>query len=236
MIKEAIEKIRELSLQSAAVVIEEIDGRKYTTQSLKAVDPPIVSSLKIHSLTGIVDFILAGNTEDGSMIHIFDHDTVYVYAPIEEVSQKRPCYIEATAQYPNFRFGHYYDLEEFIISLQSKFAPDDNCQTVLKFVSSISHDQSAGFEDDGVTQKVSVKKGITQLQQQTVPSPVVLRPYRTFSEVEQPASSFILRVMAKKDQTPYCALFGADGGAWKAEARNNIKEWLSETIEIPIIA
>jgi len=62
-----------------------------------------------------------------------------------------------------------------------------------------------------------------------VPNPVTLRPYRTFSEVEQPASQFVFR-MKTGGSSPSCALFNADGGAWALEAIENIKRWLSDRL------
>lgn len=55
-------------------------------------------------------------------------------------------------------------------------------------------------------------------------------PYRTFTEVAQPMSNFIFRV---KDNDRYgvtCALFEADGGAWKNEAKANIKAHLEKEL------
>lgn len=57
-----------------------------------------------------------------------------------------------------------------------------------------------------------------------VPNPVKLRPYRTFHEVEQPASDFIFRM--KSERGISCALFEADGGAWENAAMANIKNYL----------
>ncbi|NQK92942.1 hypothetical protein HO498_01330 [Streptococcus suis] len=68
------------------------------------------------------------------------------------------------------------------------------------------------------------------------PNPVTLRPYRTFAEVEQPASQFIYRI----DKAGYMALFEADGGKWKLDAINNIatylKSKLGEQANITILA
>ncbi|MEB9776454.1 hypothetical protein P4K25_31445, partial [Bacillus cereus] len=59
-----------------------------------------------------------------------------------------------------------------------------------------------------------------------VPNPVQLSPYRTFVEVEQPESKFVFRMR----EGARCGLFEADGGAWKLEAMNNIKEYLKEAL------
>ena len=88
----------------------------------------------------------------------------------------------------------------------------------------------AEYGDTGVGQKAAIKKGVASLQEVEVPSPCRLMPYRTFTEVAQPMSNFIFRV---KDNDRYgvtCALFEADGGAWKNEAKANIKAYLEKEL------
>lgn len=77
--------------------------------------------------------------------------------------------------------------------------------------------------DNGVTQEVSVRRGVALKEQQTVQPIVHLQPYRTFLEVKQPASDFLLRI----DKDGHPALYEADGGAWKLEAKRNIAGYLS---------
>ncbi|MGV8103295.1 hypothetical protein ACE15I_33430, partial [Bacillus thuringiensis] len=75
-------------------------------------------------------------------------------------------------------------------------------------------------------QAVTVKTGVASRGNAKVPNPVQLSPYRTFVEVEQPESKFVFRMR----EGARCGLFEADGGAWKLEAMNNIKEYLKEAL------
>jgi hypothetical protein len=51
-------------------------------------------------------------------------------------------------------------------------------------------------------------------------------------EVEQPVSSFIFRMKEDKySKGIQCALFEADGGAWKLEAMQAIKAYLDSELE-----
>ena len=69
-----------------------------------------------------------------------------------------------------------------------------------------------------------------------LPNPVTLRPFRTFTEVEQPASSFVFRAK-QKDGGMEFMLVEADGGAWRGEAMRNIKEYMQKAIpELSVIA
>ena len=53
----------------------------------------------------------------------------------------------------------------------------------------------------------------------------------TILEVEQPASDFVFRMKADKYDGILCAIFEADGGAWKVEATQRIKDYLMRELE-----
>ena len=57
-------------------------------------------------------------------------------------------------------------------------------------------------------------------------SRIPLRPYRTFTEVEQPESEFILRL----DDEGRVGIIEADGGAWKMTAKANIAAYFETTL------
>jgi hypothetical protein len=92
--------------------------------------------------------------------------------------------------------------------------------------------------DDGVTQTVTAKSGIARVEDVSVPNPVHLAPFRTFREVSQPLSPFVLRMkQGREGGLPTVALFEADGGKWKLDAIQFIRDYLAGKIEtVPIIA
>lgn len=59
---------------------------------------------------------------------------------------------------------------------------------------------------------------------------VVLRPYRTFTEVEQPASAFIFRCRQDQGKMQFM-LCEADGGAWRSEAMKNIQTFMEKAVQ-----
>lgn len=81
-----------------------------------------------------------------------------------------------------------------------------------------------------IRKEATIKTGIASKGDAIVPSPVKLRPYRTFLEVEQPESEFIFR-MRNSGAGVQCALFEADGGAWRNQARKNIYNYLVDRIK-----
>ena len=157
------------------------------------------------------------------IIQVVDPLTVRLISMLDD-ERKREVLVEVTGQVPQITFNRYIDRESFNIALQSKFIHDDNVALLLKFVGTVQSESVAAYGDDGVSQKATIKKGIAGSQDALVPNPVVLRPYRTFMEVEQPASSFVFRM--KEDRDIECAIFEADGGAWKNAAMQNIKDYL----------
>ncbi|OPY83167.1 MAG: hypothetical protein A4E71_02922 [Smithella sp. PtaU1.Bin162] len=226
MIKAGIEKILSLGGYKDQV----INGRTYANgpSGILPILPPKAETLTINTLTGIKDY--APGT--GEMLHVVDHKTVNVIS--EDYSDKwltRNTYLTAVHESPVFKFGQYVDVENFIIALQAMFVQDDTTALMLKLVGNIKDDGVSNFNDDGVTQVVTAKTGISLVNNVPVPNPVTLRPYRTFMEIEQPASTFVFRIKGNKGEAPYCALFEADGRMWRLHAIKKIREWLE--FEIP---
>ena len=76
----------------------------------------------------------------------------------------------------------------------------------------------------GVTQVVTAKSGAT-LGSVKVQPVWCLRPYRTFTEIDQPDSLFLLRLHSNGGETTY-SLYETDGGAWAVTAMNLVREYL----------
>lgn len=124
-----------------------------------------------------------------------------------------------------------------MIGLQSQFVQNEDQQGVVKLCSNLEVSTVAMAEDDGISQRTTVKQGVTLKETVTVKGRVSLRPYRTFREIEQPASEFIFRLKSKDGAVPDCALFEADGGKWKLDAVLTIKTWLeSKNLNMPVMA
>ena len=97
---------------------------------------------------------------------------------------------------------------------------------MLNYASAIKIDKGAEIADNGISQVTTIKTGVSTLAHAKAPNPVTLKPYRTFLEVDQPESKFVFRI----NDTPGCALFEADGGIWRAAAKENIAEYLHNNL------
>ena len=67
------------------------------------------------------------------------------------------------------------------------------------------------------------KQGVSLKSAESIRNIVSLKPFRTFREVPQPESQFLLRV----DDKGSIGLLEADGGVWRMEAKAEIAKLLS---------
>lgn len=226
MIKEALEYL--ISLGN--VDIQQIGNQDFSTQPIHVVKKPLARTITVNSLSGFVDYVKSGFDEvdhgDNLLVHIMSPTEVVAYSHLNQ-DQEREAYVKATALLPSFRFGSFHDAESFNIALQSVFVNNDDRTTMLKIVGNIKDENVASFGDDGVTQQVRTKSGVATVSDVPVPNPVYLKPYRTFVELSQPESAFVFRMRSG----PECALFEADGGAWKVEAMDAVKAHLDKHLE-----
>lgn len=233
MIKAAIEKI----LSLAPPNISEINDSTYSDKSLHRIDvEERAAAISMNTLTSLVDYIKGVNEFKDILyiIQVVSPTEVRLISTLDE-DRKRETLVEVTAEIPEFRFGRFIENEEFIINVQSKFLDSDSEKNdkpiILQFAGNVKAGTVAEYGDSGVGQKATIKKGVASMQEVEVPSPCYLMPYRTFTEVGQPMSSFIFRVKDDKNFGVEFALFEADGGAWKNEAKTNIKNFLCEQLK-----
>lgn len=236
MIAKAIEKILEMAVPNISV----INGSTHADKKLYRIDEEQRSTeIEMNTLTGLVQYIRKNNDEFKAGKYIVQVATPTMVRLISALDKdrKRETLVEVSAEIPSFPFGKFINHEEFLIGVQSKFVDDDAADNdkplILKFAGTVKSGSVKEYGDDGVGQKATVKTGVASLSEAVVPSPCKLKPYRTFVEVPQPMSSFIFRM---KEDTKYgegvqCALFEADGGAWKNEAQANIREYLEEELK-----
>ena len=234
MIKEALQYI--VGMSPAEVKEYTLpDGKKgmYSDKPLHRLETPvpIADKLYLHTLTGLVDYIKS-NTDamaEKMVVEVQSPTKVHLYSQLNS-KRNREYLIEVDAMLPDFAFDVYQDHESFCVGLQSKFLKAGDRELVLKFAGTVENGTVAQYSDDGVTQKATIKTGLASKGAAIVPNPVTLKPYRTFLEVDQPASDFIFR-MKEYSGSIGCALFEADGGAWKIEAMQNIKTYLQKELE-----
>lgn len=241
MIEEAIAKIESMA-EAANSPFEGdnaswvFDGEGNPCELRAAVDEP--ATMLVHTLSGFADYIK--NNFDATEEHaVFVGTPSHVTLQSRLSGRRRREVPLQTEPFParRFDFGRFLPPEEFVIGLQIGFAHSEQLATVIKFVGNLTAEGSVSVDDDGVSQRTTIRAGVARVGMAEVPNPVFLAPWRTFAEIEQPESPFILRVRrAGEDGTPQAALFETGDHRWQLAAIESIAEYLREKIDLPVFA
>lgn len=229
-LKDAIDRIVELA---TPFTLETRSGHQFCSTYLREVKPEVElpARYSVDTLEALVKLIRTEGVAQAPLLYVrVDSarrvmvDTTYTHKEYAEFS-RLPLY-EAVSDVPGITTNQSMTQERAIVELQSLYAITEDRDYLLSLLSRIDVNQGVSSVDNGISQEVSVKTGAVLKEQQTVQPIVHLQPYRTFLEVEQPASDFLLRL--DKEGRP--ALYEADGGAWKLEAKRNIAAYLGEQL------
>jgi len=230
MLKEFIAHIQKTTqplIQQVGNSIFGVTGSGNVTEIRPTIDHP--DTLPLHSLEALVKMVQteAADMDTPLYITIPNHLTVRCFGqPDAGARYFRQVYYEAKAtDVPGFSDG-FREQEKAIIELRSRFAPGDGVEYLLDLLSRISKDSNVSTTDNGVSQTVEARQGVVIKNTVPVRPRVPLRPFRTFQEVEQPESEFLLRL----DDEGNIGLFEADGGMWKLTARQTVKVFLEEKL------
>jgi len=221
-----------------------IEGKTFSLTDLKQVDTqPIPAALRVSTLTALKDYLkadidmLSVEEPERLIIHVESPTAVELIGPVQGDWNKRIVWVRAQREEVGaLKFGAYLDHETFMIGLLTQFEQTEDLAEVLRVIGTMKAESVNTSADDGMSQTVSARRGVALAENIKVPSPVMLRPYRTFREFEQPESPFIFR-LRNTEGMPECALFDASGAAWKTAAVESIRKWLAENIkDVPVIA
>ena len=235
MIKAALEYLNKLATPQTY----EINGDTYATVGMSRVAPHIdrPDEIKFHSLDSITQAIKTEIDREEIpkplFVSVNRHDLVEVFTTYRTDNMKRDSLYEARPELPD-HFPTWSEHDDAIIMLRSRFIQNAGTEYLLELLSRVSNEDTVSSEDNGVTQKVTATKGIAMKQIYDVNGRVTLAPFRTFLEVAQPESEFILRVKQgdkEKDVPMKIGIIEADGGAWKLKAKHNIADYFRESLK-----
>lgn len=229
-LRDAIDRITDL----ARPFTMEADGHKFCSKALLEVKAEEFSPTvyEVDTLDALVKLILTEGLTMGRRLYVrvdsarkVTVTTTYNNGELRNPYLRFPLY-EAVSDVPGVTIGNLMSQERAIVELQSLYGATPDRDYLLDLLSRIDVNEGVSSVDNGVTQEVNVRTGAV-LKQATPVRPIVqLQPYRTFLEVEQPVSDFLLRVSKEGEPT----LFEADGGAWKLEAKRSIAAYLAEKL------
>jgi hypothetical protein len=199
---------------------------------------PEAETVKLFSLNQIVSYLKTlmnarpadGETEPGkAIINVLDHENVEIIDEgyNENMNVSRLAVATMEEMFSPFPFGQKMSQEDFIINVMTKFVQNDVTAELLKLVSSIKEDAGRVSDDDGYSQVVNTKQGVTLVSESKLKNLWILQTYKTFPEVEQPLIPYVLRL----HDGGRLALYDSDGGAWKVNVTKTVREYLVNRIK-----
>lgn len=225
MLKAFVEKITELATPQTYT----IEGRTYSLDRLNRIDPPKYrpSAIEVNGLDSICKLVRHEAEKVGRklFVQVKSYREVEVFSTYDDQYERFRLY-DCTADTPSVTMGRFMSYENAVIEIRSLYIPNDDTKYLLSLLSSISNESKVTSTDNGVTQKVEAKSGIALKEMVEIKPRVLLKPFRTFIEVEQPESEFLLRI----DQNGCIGLFQADGGVWKLEATRNVAAYFENEL------
>jgi hypothetical protein len=232
MIKAAIEKILDLS----KIEIIEHEGKKFSDKKLYKIEidkSPQPEVLNINTLSGVIDYIsIHPDNSKEYLIHIISPKEINIYGEYEELYGRRKLYLTSECiSGCNFSFITKNNQIEFTTALQVYFVLDDNLKDLINIVSNITDEQTNNFIDNGISQQVTIKKGIKR-ESKDIINPFILRPYRTFEEIEQVESSYIFKIIKTDGNEIKFNLQEIESNLWKLDSINLIRDFIHKSISI----
>ena len=217
--KTFIEKIVELS----APTLEQIHGATYSNRAMTLVAPPSPGNVELTSLDSLIDIVKQelDKISGAVFIQAENEASVSVFTSFTTDWARFDLY-SAAPKLPYIPIGKYIPIEEMLVSLNSVFINTEERAYLTSMLSKITESSAVTSSDDGVTQKVEIQKGIALKDKSSLRPIVELQPYRTFLEVEQPKSDFLVRIK----EGGLVALIEADGGMWRLQAQQGIGAYL----------
>ncbi|WP_405100759.1 hypothetical protein [Oceanobacillus sp. FSL H7-0719] len=240
-LKDAIKYLFESGIQPGDRVVEVVDNdnkdRMFfvddsgAAREVQPTNNRAKYELELNTLTGLVNYIKSDLERKSNkfFLHVINEGKVALHGLLES-DGGRELLAVVNAIVPRFSYEYFHDAEELIIALQSNFVQTEDRDLLLKVIGNVKEENVRNTGDNGFSQAVTIKTGVASADDVIVPNPVELAPYRTFLEVNQPASDFIFRM---KDG-PRGAIFEADGGVWRNEAIANVRDYLATALKTEI--
>ena len=229
---EYIEELVNAKVEPEIVVHDGIEYVK-TADGYSKLSKPIINEIKVNSLDGLIKMIKNHRKDvfDTSelilpLIVNVDFNRISVMSSLKP-DRSRNYLFESNPMIPSLRFGYDMSVEEIIILLSTSFIQTENTKRFIESLSSLRVVEEVEFNDDGVGQTVTAKKGASMNAKFQVQPIVKLKPIRTYAEIDQVESKFLFRV--NKDGS--VCLREADGGQWKYETQKRIVEYLETNLK-----
>jgi len=237
MIEKALKYFADLKAKSLRESTIEINGITYQQghdNELRRLPAEMSYEAKIEASTldSLIRYITKNKDGFGPediIIHIVNPEKVNVLTYKRDYYNDRKVIFSASKNKLHLPTNESLSLERFKIGLMTMFEKTPELLGVMEAVSKIKEIKEDVIEDDGFSQKATIKNGVELVEKGIIKPIVELMPFRTFLEVEQPKSPFLFRISGEGQDRKFC-LYEADGGKWKAEAIENIRVYLEKSL------
>ncbi|ELH4359018.1 hypothetical protein Q9Z15_002559, partial [Staphylococcus pseudintermedius] len=191
MIKEALAYLKN---EFKKTEFYEVGKETYANENLQKIEEPVRREVVVYSLSGLVDYIKDNfDNDERLLVSVLNQQKIVVETQLNN-NKKREIVIMSLAYTPTICLDQFMSLEAFNIQLQSIFVKNDDVKNLLRILGNLRSSNIRNAGDNGVSQIVETKRGVTLAQEEVVPNPVRLKPFRTFTEIEQPESLFVFRL------------------------------------------
>lgn len=231
----AIQKVADLATKAESATLAlanatlAVAGKTYIREGVnwRAVEPleerevPLPQTYQLNTLAGFVEYLKSDidkTKEAGAIVHVVSPTKVFVVGPPVGFKKQRPIFAAASFSDDAHPWGQPQELENFQVWLRARFVPTPDSENLIKALSGVKDGEVKNVVDTGLSQEVSIKVGVDLTDRALIKNPVMLQPYRTFREVAQPQSEFVVRMTGNANGLPKVTLHEADGGTWKLEA------------------
>jgi hypothetical protein len=236
----AVAEIAALASEASKVQLVDVPNAKYADRELFRIDadPKLPTALEFFTLAGLVDYLDAeygeAEPEDRPLVHVVSPVRVNVVSRLLGEHKHLRRHVAAavchSATLEGFQFNQFVPLDTMAIALQTCFEAEvGDVEELRRFCASVRTTASIQLADDGVSQAVEAKSGIAAVQTTGVKNPWQLAPWRTFAEVAQPLSPFVLR-FKEGEGKPIAGLFKTGDANWQVEAVKAIADKLREDV------
>lgn len=183
---EALQHLRDLARQ-ADHNLQTVDGVPMATVPLHDARPKVAEPkpLTTTTLVELLDYVREnpdglflpsdGVAEEAPLVvHVQDPATVSVHSVLQGPHAQRLTYVVARHPEPSFRFGTFYPVEEFGISLTRFFPAAGDRDYVRQLAGNLKDENVKNVADDGFSQQVTARAGIATVENVEVKNPVRL--------------------------------------------------------------
>ena len=230
MLKEAIEKIVELA---GVKVVRDNDGNVYTDDEVYQLRPYLdrPEPRRLTSLDALVKLVrteavaFVGSAPLYITVPAYNKVECFTTINIEQRNTRDVLYTSEAVDVPGWNPETKLPFEQASIALQTRFQTTPDRDYALRILSQITTGGKVTYNDNGIATSIITQKGVALQGTEAIKPLVKLKPYRTFQEVDQPESLFLIRIDERG-----ISFIEADGGMWKLDARSTVKAFLEDAL------